>query len=277
MEKYLESFDLNGKIAVITGAAGFLGRRHSEAILDANGIVVLFDINEKKLNTLKEQLSCLYNKESIFTQVVDITNENMIKKAKENIIEKYGKIDILINNAANNPTMKNNDICNETRLENFDLNQWDKDIAVGLTGAFLCAKIFGKHMSDNKNGTIINISSDLGIMAPDQRLYEKDGIESSKQSVKPVTYSIVKSGIIGLTKYISTYWATDNIRCNAVAFGGVFNNQDEQFLEKVNYRIPMGRLAKEDEYKGTILYLCSDASSYMNGSVLVIDGGRTAW
>ncbi|GMQ55732.1 SDR family oxidoreductase [Vallitalea sediminicola] len=277
MENSLELFTLKGEIAVITGAAGLLGKKHAEAILDADGSVVLIDINEKKLDELKEDLCKKYNCENILTLVIDITNENMLSKAKDEIIRRYEKVDILINNAANNPSMKDNNGNNETRLENFDLNMWNADVSVGLTGAFLCVKVFGSLMAHNKKGVIINISSDLGIMAPDQRLYEKDGVENAKQSVKPVTYSVVKSGIIGLTKYISTYWAENNVRCNAVAFGGVLNNQDENFIEKVNYRIPLGRLADVDEYKGTILYLCSNASSYMNGTVLVIDGGRTAW
>lgn len=277
MNNTIDLFSLKGEIVIITGAAGLLGKRHAEAVLDAHGIVVLIDIDKNKLCKLEKELCEKYDDNNVLALSVDITNEEMLINARDEILARYEKIDILINNAANNPSMKNDEKTNETRLEEFNLDIWMEDINVGLTGAFLCTKVFGSIMSKNKKGVILNISSDLGIMAPDQRLYEKEGIEESKQPVKPVTYSVVKSGIIGLTKYISTYWAKDNIRCNAVAFGGVFNNQDKDFIHKVNYRIPLGRLASIDEYKGTILYLCSDASSYMNGATLVIDGGRTAW
>jgi len=184
----------------------------------------------------------------------------------------------LVNNAANNPKVEDNKEVNFSRLENFPLNIWTDDIAVGLTGSFLCAKHYGFAISQNANGgSIVNISSDLGLIAPDQRLYKKNGIDDNLQNVKPVTYSVVKTGLIGLTRYLATYWADKNVRCNAMCPGGVENGQPDYFLEEVNKRIPMGRMAKSYEYQGALIWMLSDASNYLNGAIIPVDGGRTAW
>ena len=193
-------------------------------------------------------------------------------------MDKFGKIDGLVNNAANNPKVEDSKEVNFSRLENFPLSIWYDDIAVGLTGAFLCAKHYGYKIAQNPNGgSIVNISSDLGLIAPDQRLYAKDGIDNDKQNVKPVTYSVVKTGLIGLTRYLATYWADKNVRCNAMCPGGVENGQPNDFLEEVNKRIPMERMANADEYQGTLLWMLSDASSYLNGAIVPVEGGRSAW
>lgn len=270
-------FSLQDEVAIITGGGGLLGEKHAEAILDMDGSVVLVDINEKSLNEIYNRLGEKYEKSKMLALVVDITDEEQIEAAKNSIVERFGKVDILINNAANNPTMDMNEGKNYSRFENFRREDWIKDIEVGLTGAFLCSKIFGSLMAERKKGVILNISSDLGIIGPDQRLYKNNNLNEDEQQVKPVTYSVVKTGLIGLTRYLATYWADKNIRTNAVAFGGVFNNQDSEFLDKVKKRIPMGRLSNKDEYKASIIYLCSKASSYMNGATVVIDGGRTIW
>ena len=152
-----------------------------------------------------------------------------------------------------------------------------EDINVSLTGSLICSKYFGTEISKNPNGgSIINISSDLGIISPDQRLYQKKNIPKNKQIVKPVSYSVVKFGIIGLTKYLATYLAESNVRCNAICPGGVENNQNQIFL-KVKKKIPLGRLVKADEYQSTIIWMLSEKSSYLNGSIITIDGGRTSW
>ena len=149
---------------------------------------------------------------------------------------------------------------------------------MGLTGSFLCSKYYGQKISKNINGgSIVNISSDLGLIAPDQRLYKIDNVENSLQNVKPVTYSVIKSGLIGLTRYLATYWAEEGVRCNAMCPGGVENGQSEYFLEKVSSRIPMNRLARPNEYQGTLVWMLSDASSYLNGAIIAVDGGRTTW
>ena len=210
---------------------------------------------------------------------VDITNEDEVARSSSWAIEKYGKIDGLVNNAANNPKVEKNRTKQFSRLENFPLDLWNTDIAVGLTGSFLCAKYYGNLISQNPNGgTIINISSDLGLIAPDQRLYKKPGdSESQQQPVKPITYSVIKSGLIGLTRYLSTYWNSNNVRSNAICPGGVENGQSEVFLKEVITRIPMGRLAQANEYQSTLIWMLSDESSYLNGSIVAVDGGRTAW
>jgi NAD(P)-dependent dehydrogenase (short-subunit alcohol dehydrogenase family) len=186
-------------------------------------------------------------------------------------------VDILINNAANNPKVESDGSRAWSRLENFPLEVWDDDLRVGLTGAFLCSRVFGAEMAKRGKGVILNIASDLAVIAPDQRQYRQSGVAEDQQPVKPVTYSVVKTGLIGLTRYLATYWAASGVRVNAISPGGVFNHQPDAFLQQLYQRIPLGRMANADEYQGAILFLCSDASSYMTGSNLVVDGGRTCW
>jgi len=270
-------FELGNKNIVITGGAGLLGRQHAEAVAEYGANPIILDIDQEKSQEVANKISSKYKVNSCGL-AVDITKEDQVEKCCRYIKDIFGGIDVLINNAANNPQVGESGLKNTSRLEFFPLATWNQDVAVGLTGAFLCSKHFGFEISKRTNGgSIINISSDLGVMAPDQRLYRKDGLEEEKQSVKPVTYSVIKSGLIGLTLYLSTYWAENNVRCNALCPGGVYNNQDKEFLVKVQSRIPLGRMAKFDEYKGAIVFLASSASSYMNGAVLNIDGGRTAW
>jgi len=278
MENSLESFfRLDDKVIVITGAAGLLGRKHAEAIAAYGGIPVLLDLYEEPVQQIADELNKKYSVSAI-GMGLDITNEDAIVQNCNQLVEQFGKIDGLINNAANNPKVEDSADKNFSRLENFPLEVWNQDVAVGLTGSYLCAKYYGAQIANNQNGgTIVNISSDLGLMAPDQRLYRKEEVEEDQQPVKPVTYSVVKTGLIGLTRYLATYWADKNVRCNALCPGGVENGQPEEFLTEVSSRIPMNRLAKSDEYQGTLLWMLSDASSYLNGAVIAVDGGRTAW
>ena len=272
-----ELFKLDGKVVVITGATGLLGRKHAEAVACYGGIPILIDLSQSVIDKLANELSYKYKVQAIGF-AIDITNEAEIKENAKQLIKKFGKIDGLVNNAANNPKVEDNQKVNFSRLENFSLEVWNDDIAVGLTGSFLCAKHYGLAISKNCNGgSIVNISSDLALIAPDQRLYAKNGVDEELQSVKPVTYSVVKSGLIGLTRYLATYWADKGVRCNAMCPGGVENGQPEDFLDKVNSRIPMGRMASSDEYQGPLLWMLSDASSYLNGAIIPIDGGRTVW
>tara|TARA_X000001036_G_scaffold438208_1_gene485436 strand:+ start:2820 stop:3647 length:828 start_codon:yes stop_codon:yes gene_type:complete len=271
-------FTLEGKVIVVTGALGLLGYEYCKAIIEKNGIPILIDINTKLIESKISELKKSFPNAIFDGYIVDITNEKNIKKNCDEIIAKYGKIDGLINNAANNPKIENNDTINFSRLENFNLENWHNDINIGLLGSFLCIKYYGYAISKNlKGGSIINVSSDLGIVAPNQNLYKKKELHEDLQSVKPVTYSVVKHGINGLTRYVSTYWANKNVRCNSICPGGVLNNQNEKFLKKVSKLIPLGRMAEKDELNGLIIYLLSDSSSYINGSIINIDGGRTAW
>ena len=272
-----EIFRLDEKVIVITGAAGLLGRKHAEAIACYGGTPILLDLIKEEVDELAATLNEKYNGNSIGF-AVDITNELAIEENVSQLIERFGKIDGLVNNAANNPKVEENNEGNFSRLENFPVDIWNDDIRVGLTGSFLCAKHYGYQISQNpKGGSIVNISSDLGLIGPDQRLYSKDGFSENQQPVKPVTYSVVKTGLIGLTRYLATYWADRNVRCNALCPGGVENGQSQSFLQNVTSRIPMQRLAQADEYQGTLVWMLSDASSYLNGAIVPVEGGRSVW
>lgn len=270
------TFDLKDKVAIITGGAGLLGKKHAEAIAEIGGTPILLDIEEQALQEKLKNLKARFPVPALAIRT-DITKKDDIESCLKTVLKRYGKVDILINNAAYNPKMEIPAPVEWTRFENFSIKQWNKEIRVGLTGAFLCSKIFGTEMARQGKGVIVNISSDLGIISPDQRIYRKKGVDDDKQPVKPVTYSVIKHGIIGLTKYLATYWADKGIRVNALCPGGVYNGQPNEFVKKLTQLIPLGRMAHVDEYKGAIQFLCSAASSYMTGACLIMDGGRTAW
>jgi len=268
-----ELFDLDGRVAIITGGAGMLGYQHGAILASAGARVVLLDLASANPQARAKQLSDEFGTDSIGI-ACDIGCETSLKEACAQILTAFGRIDILINNAANNPKVEGGNMA-WSRLENFPLAVWDADIRVGLTGAFLCSRIFGAEMAKRKSGVIVNVASDLAVIAPDQRLYRVDGLPEESQPVKPVTYSVVKTALLGLTRYLATYWSSANIRVNAISPGGVFNGQPEVFLSRLKQLIPLNRMANRDEYQGAILFLCSDASSYMTGANLVIDGGRS--
>ena len=273
----LDLFRLSGKTAVITGGAGLLGEKHAEAIAECGGRPVLLDVNEDLVMEKAARIESAYKTGCVGIRC-DITRKDDLERARDLLVQDSGSVDILINNAAIDPKMdKGASAVNFSRLEYFPLEQWDLEIAVGLTGAFLCAQVFGDLMAKRGSGVILNIASDLGVIAPDQRLYRKDGLAEEMQPVKPVTYSVIKHGLIGLTKYLATYWADRNVRVNTLCPGGVYTNQEERFVKHLSTLIPMGRMAGKDEYKGAVAFLVSDASSYMTGAIIVIDGGRSVW
>ena len=274
----LEKFSLDGKVGLITGAAGLLGREHAIALLESGAKVILTDISHKKLCELKDFLERSFSSDLINVFKLDITEEQEILKLKNHLEANGITIDILINNAALDPKVDSKGNIPLSRLENFDLSQWNNEIAVGLTGAFLCSKIFGFYMAQSNNGgVILNIASDLSVFSPDQRLYSINGVAEELQPVKPITYSVIKSGLIGMTRYLSTYWPDKCIRANALSPGGVFNNHNDEFVNKLSALIPLGRMAEKDEYRSAIQFLCSDASSYLTGQNIVMDGGRSVW
>ena len=207
----------------------------------------------------------------------DVTSQNDWQKVIDKTLAIYGRIDILINNAANNPKVENTGAVHFSRLETFPLELWENDLAVGLTGVFLCCRIFGCQMARQGGGVIVNIASDLSLISPDQRLYRLENVPEEQQPVKPITYSVIKTGLIGLTKYLATYWVQQGVRVNALSPGGIYNTQKQDFVERLSKLIPMGRMAHLNEYQGAVIFLCSDASSYMTGTNLIIDGGRTCW
>ena len=276
MQKSINLFDLTGRVAIITGGTGLLGQQHAEAIAQAGGIPVLADIRVNGVDPLSQDWKARFGEKARAIQT-DITDPKSVKNLLRDVLDEYGRVDILVNNAANNPKMENKADVEFSRLEFFPLEQWDADLNVGLKGAFLCSQVIGAEMARRKQGVIVNVASDLAVIAPDQRLYRKPGLSEDQQPVKPVTYSVVKTGLIGLTRYLATYWADSGIRVNAISPGGVYNNQPDDFVERLASLIPLGRMANANEYQAAILFLCSDASSYMTGANLVIDGGRSCW
>ena len=279
MEKSVtDLYNLNDRVAVITGGAGLLGAKHAEAIAEAGGCPVIADLDKEAATRAAGDLVKRYGRDSLACQT-DVTSPDSVRNLLETVLAHYGRIDILINNAANNPKVEKSASgqAEWSRLENFPTQAWDTDLKVGLYGAFLCCQVIGSEMARRGGGVILNVASDLAVIAPDQRIYRKNGLAEDQQPVKPVTYSVVKSGLVGLTRYLATYWADKGVRVNALSPGGVFNGQPQDFVEKLTNLIPMGRMAQVDEYKGAVLFLVSDASSYMTGSNLVIEGGRTAW
>ncbi|HVU01481.1 MAG TPA: SDR family oxidoreductase [Polyangiaceae bacterium] len=270
-----DAFRLDGRVIVITGGAGLLGRRHAEAIAEAGGIPVLGDLDveaaDRHARALSERTGVAAS-----AVVLDVTSKESCERALETILARHGRLDGLVNNAARNPKVEDGSI-GSTRFETLSLATWSKDLDVGLTGAFLASQVFGGELAKRRSGVIVNIASDLAVISPDQRLYRKPGLPESEQPVKPVTYSVIKAGLAMMTKYLATYWAEAGVRVNALSPGGVYAGQPDDFVEKLATRIPMARMAREDEYKAALVFLCSDASSYMTGHNLVIDGGRTCW
>ena len=271
----MRGMDIKDKVCMVTGGAGLLGFRFSGALLEAGGAVCLLDIDSGRLEEKVAELEAAHP-DRCMGLTADITDEESLNRARSRVMERFGRVDVLVNNAANNPKVEGR-AKTLTRLENFELSRWDEDISVGLTGAFLCSRVFGTEMARQRSGVIINISSDLGIIAPDQRIYRVEGLGDDEQPVKPVTYSVVKHGLIGLTKYLATYWADKGVRVNALCPAGVRTDQPEEFVKKLSNLVPMGRMARIDEYKAAIVFLASDASSYMTGQSLIMDGGRSCW
>lgn len=268
LEKY---FNFKDKVAVITGGNGQLGTQYSESLARAGARVIIFDVAQG----LNEHLYDLSKMFLINYFKVDITKKESVRAALEEIISLWGAPHILINNAAlDSPPGAGAD--ENKSFEEYSLESWEAVLKVNLTGTFICCQVIGGAMAREKRGSIINISSTYGVVSPNQNIY-KYRTELGSPFVKPVSYSATKSGILNLTRYLATYWAKDGVRVNTLVPGGVFNNQDKKFLENYCQLVPMGRMANADEYNGAILFLASDASSYMTGATLKIDGGWTAW
>jgi NAD(P)-dependent dehydrogenase (short-subunit alcohol dehydrogenase family) len=276
-QKVKEQFDLKERVCIITGGAGFLGLQYAEAIAEMGGIPILFDVNkehvEKGITHIRD------NWGQADGQVVDITKNDNLKLAVSDVINQYGRIDILINNAA--LTKYGCDVDPELFYAPFqDTNRsvWELGLEVNLTGTALACQAIGPIMINQGKGTIINMGSDVGIISPDQRIYEPNQQGYEGQSFNtPAFYSVSKAGVIHLTKHLATIWGKDGVRVNAFSPAGVFRDHEEGFYKQLTSRIPMGRMGAINEYKGAIVFLASDASSFMTGHNLVIDGGRTAW
>ncbi len=278
-KRYIDKFSVKGQVCVITGGGGLLGWKHAEAILEGDGIPVLLDISQSSLDKVERALKSDYGLDiEIKIFVVDITDRNALEQVRDILLREYGRIDVLINNAANNPKVEGGSKnLGAIQFVNFPVGMWNQDIAVGLTGALLCSQVFGEVMERQHSGVVLNISSDYGLISPDQRVYRKDGLPDNQQVVKPVSYSVVKHGIIGLTKYLAVYWADKGIRVNTLCPASLHNGQEEDFVKKLSNLVPLGRMSEPEEYVCTILYMISNCAPYMTGATVVCDGGRTVW
>lgn len=264
-------FSLKNKVAVVTGALGLLGKQHCYALSEAGAIVIVCDLNE---NDCKDFAFSLEGEN--LGVGVDITSRESIKRLQSSILDKYKNIDVLVNNAAINDMFENPTAAAElSKFENYPLELWNKSLEVNITGTFLCSQIIGSQMALQKNGIIINIASTYGIVAPNQSIYKRE--DGTQSFYKSPAYPATKGAIIALTKFLAAYWGKDGVRVNCLSPGGVENNQDEYFIKNYSANTPIGRMAAPTDYRGAIIFLASDASSYMTGANLIVDGGWTAW
>jgi NAD(P)-dependent dehydrogenase (short-subunit alcohol dehydrogenase family) len=264
-------FSLKGKVAVVTGALGLLGKQHCLALAETGANIIVSDLNENDCRKFAESLPT----ESIGI-ACDITNLNSVKKLKSESLLKFNRIDILVNNAAINDMFESPAVKGEkSKFENYPLELWQKSLDVNITGTFLCSQIIGNEMASAGRGSIINIASTYGIVAPNQSLYKKE--DGEQEFFKSPAYSVTKGAVISFTKYLAAYWGDKGVRVNSLSPGGVENKQDEFFIKKYSTNTPLGRMAQPDDYKGALIFLASDASSYMTGANLVVDGGYTIW
>jgi 2-deoxy-D-gluconate 3-dehydrogenase len=268
-----ELFDLTGRVAIVTGGAGFLGQQFSEALSEAGAHIVVADINQK---TADEFAEILNRKQGSAVGIgVDVTEPSSVQDLMDQTLKKFKRLDILVNSAALDPKFDDQHQSQYvTSFEDFPLDAWKDALEVNLTGMFLVCQSAARIMNKTGKGSLINICSTYGITGPDQRLYKSLG---EPRLYKPVYYSVSKAGVLGLTKYIATYYEGTEIRCNALTPGGVERDHDPAFKEAYGSRTVLGRMAYPHEMKGAVVFLASEASSYMTGANLVVDGGWTAW
>ncbi|MCG6914637.1 SDR family oxidoreductase [bacterium BMS3Abin03] len=271
MDKFPEIFSLKNKVAVVTGALGLIGKNHCEALAEAGANVVVCDLDESKCTKFASDL-----KENSMGVGTDITKKESVLKLKENILKEFKSIDILVNNAAINDMFENPQAAAEqSKFENYPFNLWQKSLDVNVTGTFLCSQILGSVMAKKGKGSIINIASTYGITGPDQSLYLKPN--GTQSFYKSAAYPVTKGAVISFTRFLAAYWGNKGVRVNTLSPGGVENEQDEYFISNYSKKTPLGRMAKPTDYKGALIFLASDASDYMTGANLIVDGGWTAW
>lgn len=266
----MDLFSLNNKVAVVTGACGLLGIQHCEALAMAGAQVVVADLNETACRQLADQLG-----PSHMSLGLDVTSKGALEAGKDAILKRYGHIDVLVNNAAINDMFENPLMAKEQSMfENYPLEQWNRSWNVNVSGMFLCSQVLGGVMARQRSGSIINISSTYGMVGPDQHIYRNAAGEQT--FYKSPAYPVTKAAVLGFTRYLAAYWGEQNIRVNALSPGGVENNQDTTFQQNYAAKTLLGRMAAASDYKGAIVFLASDASAYMTGANLVVDGGWTA-
>jgi len=281
MGQLSDLFDLSGRVAVVTGGAGLLGTEFCQTLLEAGASTVVADISDDAAKNLASSLNERFqSKESSSRAIpvqIDISSKNSVEELFHLVSEEFGRVDILVNTAAIDPKFDPDSLAvsdSSVGFEDFPFELWKQALDVNLTGVFLCCQAAGKLMASQGGGVMINISSIYGLVGPDQRIYQSEG---NPDRYKPAYYSTTKAGILGLTRYLATYYAGKNIRVNALTPGGVFNEHDQDFVQAYSSRTVLGRMAEKNEMNGALLFLASDASAYMTGSNLVVDGGWTAW
>lgn len=267
-----EKFSLKNKLAVVTGGGGLLGKQFLQALEQAGAFVVALDVNRTKLEEAADQVGT----ESVEYLQADITDAASIRSAVEEIVRVHNRLDILVNSAAVDPKFDPDQVEHRPRTSfvDYPLEDWKRSLDVNLTGMFLSCQAAVRPMLQNGGGVIINLSSMYGLVGPDQRLYRREG---ERPRYKPVDYSVTKAGVLGLTRYLAAFYGRKGIRVNALTPGGVFNDHDEEFIQRYSSRAILGRMAEFDELNGALLFLASEASSYMTGANLIVDGGWTAW
>ena len=271
-----EKFDLKGRVAVVTGGGGQLGAEFCKTLAEAGACVVVVDLNASASQAVAESLTNGGYK--ALAVPTNITQPDDVNALVEKTLSEFGRLDILVNSAALDPKFDPDAMTRGITpgaFEDYPLDLWNSALNVNLTGMFLMTQACVKPMIDQgKKGSVINICSTYGLNGPDQRIYIKDG---KRVAFKPVYYTVTKAGVMGFTKYLAAYYAGTDIRVNALTPGGVFNNHEEYFVKNYSAKTIMGRMARKDEMNGALLFLASDASSYMTGNNVVVDGGWTAW
>jgi len=263
-------FSLEGKVAIVTGACGLIGKKHCEALANAGAHVVVADMNEDACKNVAASLSGDH-----LALGFDVTNENSVKEACAKILAKYGKIDVLVNNAAINDMFENPALAAEqSKFENYPVSMFRKSIEVNITGVFICSQVFGTVMANQGKGSIINVASTYGMVGPDQSIYINP--EGKQAFYKSAAYPATKGAVINFTRFLAAYWGNKGVRVNTLSPGGVENGQDEWFIKNYSAKTALGRMAKSDDYMGAVVFLASDDSAYMTGANLAVDGGWTA-
>ena len=264
---------LEGKTAVITGGAGILGKHFSEGLAGCGSHVVVVDLNEKEGEMIARDLTRRYGQQCI-SIVCDVSEPTSVSSMVDEVMKQFGDIHILHNNAA---SKSSNLEAFFTPFEEYTLGQWREVTKVNLDGMFLVAQAVGRKMVErNKGGSIIQTASIYGLLGPDSRIYEGSSYMGISINT-PAVYSATKAAVIGLTKYLATYWADKNIRVNCITPGGAESGQNDTFKKKYSNRVPLGRMAQPEEMVGALLYLASNASSYVTGQNIIVDGGLSAW
>ncbi len=265
----LTSFQLENKIAIVTGACGLIGQNHCKALAEAGATVIVADINYEKCAQIASSLG-----EKHFPISFDVASEASVIEAKDKIIAKFGRIDVLVNNAAINDMFENPALAAEqSKFENYPVDMFRKSLEVNVTGVFLCSQIFGTVMAKQNSGSIINVASTYGIVGPDQSIYVNEGKQTFYKSA---AYPATKGAVINFTRFLAAYWGKNGVRVNTLSPGGVENGQEEWFIKNYSQKTALGRMAQSNDYKGAVVFLASDASLYMTGANLVVDGGWTA-